>query len=479
MLPFSGLVEISKIGNELGVDEDADAAARRVLGKVDSIASMAKKTIMEYPVLVSYSLADNKDISLNIVKTLELYYAQFTLMSAGLNPVVDKGTVGMHIGKFSGENYPFSPDFNVKYFATENLCGIMMKDYMSAEELVNTIHIPIKVDGDENHMGFSIIKNKVEDVKAMEALWSEIISNESVYNFVSESAKKGMEAGISDINTIPGRRLSDDDEDDDLNSNQPNDRNGNPISPYHSANIDAKSGYANKLAEDIAKEQFKKFLSAAHPTLVTVNLYVGPCQKPVQVTLGIKAMPHFVGKEELTSLFESVFESQKRHFRWLKLRSGEISFFKDYLLNMDRIQKDKKLYASLGRHPWYRRLMAKKNKSMFQAIVRLIPIVKNFIRDKRILPTCTLLVSADEMAYSNMSFQYLQRNQKHIYKIMDELMLLALVVYDSVGDLVYFYFNGFENPLVYRTSDLTKGSGGSSDNTQDLIKIMNKMMNLY
>lgn len=466
MLPFSGLVELSKIGNELGVDEDADAAARRVLGKVDSIASMAKKTIMEYPVLVSYSLADNKDISLNIVKTLELYYAQFTLMSAGLNPVVDKGTVGMHIGKFSGENYPFSPDFNVKYFATENLCGIMMKDYMSAEELVNTIHIPIKVDGDENHMGFSIIKNKVEDVKAMEALWSEIISNESVYNFVSESAKKGMEASLRNMKTDPDYDVTSGDEED-------------PTGPTYEANIDAKQGYANKLAEDIAKEQFKKFLSAAHPTLVTVNLYVGPCQKPVQVTLGIKAMPHFVGKEELTSLFESVFESQKCHFRWLKLRSGEISFFKDYLLNMDRIQKDKKLYASLGRHPWYRRLMAKKNKSMFQAIVRLIPIVKNFIRDKRILPTCTLLVSADEMAYSNMSFQYLQRNQKHIYKIMDELMLLALVVYDSVGDLVYFYFNGFENPLVYRTSDLTKGSGGSSDNTQDLIKIMNKMMNLY
>lgn len=444
MLGFSSLVELSKIGEQAGVDEDQDAAAKRLMGKVESIASMAKKSIMEYPVIVSYQLADSKDTVYKIIKTLELYYAQFTMMSAGLNPVVNRGSIGAHLGRFAGED--------LKAFATENIGGIILKDVCDITEIKNSINIPVNVSIDGNKkFGFNLDKNSVEDVQAMEALWNELIQNETVYKFVESKARQSMEA---DITSAGSTTFDDDDED---------------IYPIEGDKIGD-----TKLTNKIAEEAFKKFLSAAHPTMISISLYVGETNKEVKLSLAVKAMPHFVGKEELDALFTAVFENQKKHFRWLQLKSGEISFFKDFILNMDRIAKDKKLYASLGRHPWYRRLLERKNKSIFKAILSLIPVVKNMLVDKKILPTCSLLVSASEMAYSNLSFHYMLKNGKHIKKIMDELMLLSLIVFDVEADLVYFIFNGFSNPLIYRPEDLSNGKSSSSD--ADYVKLMNQML---
>lgn len=443
MLGFGSLVELSKISEQAGVDEDVDAAAKRLLGKVESIASMAKKSIMEYPVIVSYQLADSKDTVFKIVKTLELYYAQFTMMSAGLNPVVQGRSVGAHLGRFAGED--------LKAFATENIGGIILKDVYDISDIKNSINIPVNVSSNgKMELGYNITKASTEDLQKMEFLWNELIKNETVYKFVESKAKKGLEArddilsepGLDQIDSVDGRD-----------------------------NVKISSVGA---VDKITQEQFKKFLGAAHPTMVNITLYIGESNKSVTISLAVKAMPHFVGKEELDALFTAVFENQKKHFRWLQLKSGEISFFKDYILNMDRIAKDKKLYASLGRHPWYRRLLERKNKSIFQAILSILPVVKNFIIDKKTLPTCTLLVSATEMAYSNLSFHYMLKNGKHIKKIMDELMLLSLIVYDREAELIYFIFNGFTNPLIYRPEDLS--SGKSSDSDSDYVKLMNQML---
>lgn len=443
MLGFGSLVELSKISEQAGVDEDADAAAKRLLGKVESIASMAKKSIMEYPVIVSYQLADSKDTVFKIVKTLELYYAQFTMMSAGLNPVVQGRSVGAHLGRFAGED--------LRAFATENIGGIILKDVYDISDIKNSINIPVNVSSNgKMELGYNITKTSTEDLQKMEFLWNKLIKNETVYKFVESKAKQGLEArddilsepGLDQIDSVDGRD-----------------------------NVKISSVGA---VDKITQEQFKKFLGAAHPTMVNITLYIGESNKSVTISLAVKAMPHFVGKEELDALFTAVFENQKKHFRWLQLKSGEISFFKDYILNMDRIAKDKKLYASLGRHPWYRRLLERKNKSIFQAILSILPVVKNFIIDKKTLPTCTLLVSATEMAYSNLSFHYMLKNGKHIKKIMDELMLLSLIVYDREAELIYFIFNGFTNPLIYRPEDLS--SGKSSDSDSDYVKLMNQML---
>ena len=445
MLGFGSLVELSKIGEQAGVDEDTDAAAKRLMGKVQSIASMAKKSIMEYPVIVSYQLADSKDTVYKIIKTLELYYAQFTMMSAGLNPIVQGKSVGAHLGNFAGEDW--------KYFATENIGGIILKDVCELSEIKATINIPVNVSHNGKKIGFNIAKNSVEDIQAMETLWNELMKNETVYKFVESKARQAMEADITSLGstTFDGDPVYEDT------------TRGGDTKTIQGANVDS-----------LMKESFKKFLSAAHPTMVSISLYIGETNREVKVSLAVKAMPHFVGKEELDALFTAVFENQKKHFRWLQLKSGEISFFKDFILNMDRIAKDKKLYASLGRHPWYRRLLEKKNRSIFQAILSLIPVVKNMLVDKKTLPTCSLLVSASEIAYSNLSFHYMLKNGKHIKKIMDELMLLSLIVFDVEADLVYFIFNGFNNPLIYRPEDLSSGKSNTSD--ADYVKLMNQML---
>lgn len=445
MLGFGSLVELSKIGEQAGVDEDADAAAKRLMGKVESIASMAKKTIMEYPVIVSYQLADSKDTVYKIIKTLELYYAQFTMMSAGLNPIVQNRSVGAHLGNFAGED--------LKWFATENIGGIILKDVCSVEDMKNSINIPVNVSYKDKIIGFNIAKNSVEDIQSMEVLWNELMKNETVYKFVESKAKQAMEA---DITSLGETNLDDE-----------------PI--YENTTLpDRTKTIAGSDVSGIMKDTFQKFLSSAHPTMVSISLFIGDTNKEVKISLAVKAMPHFVGKEELDALFSAVIENQKKHFRWLQLKSGEISFFKDFILNMDRIAKDKKLYASLGRHPWYRRLLERKNKSIFQAILNLLPIVKKFLVDKKTLPTCSLLVSASEVAYSNLSFHYMLKNGKHIKKIMDELMLLTLIVFDVEADLIYFIFNGFANPLIYRPEDLSSGKSNTTD--ADYVKLMNQML---
>ena len=100
-------------------------------------------------------------------------------------------------------------------------------------------------------------------------------------------------------------------------------------------------------------------LQNAHPTIIRAKFLVG--EKDVEVPLAIKAFPHYIGKTEFEQLMDAAIEDRRILTRYIKLTTGEISFFKDFLFNMDRAKRDANLYKQFGRHPWYQQFLKQKS----------------------------------------------------------------------------------------------------------------------
>ena len=116
-------------------------------------------------------------------------------------------------------------------------------------------------------------------------------------------------------------------------------------------------------ASELKADAMIKKLSDAAPTMIELKLKLKGYESDFKIPIALKANPHFLRSDELAALFDSAIEDKRLLTRIVKLTSGEISFFKDFLFNIDRIKRDQKLYESFGQHPWYQQFMARKEKN--------------------------------------------------------------------------------------------------------------------
>lgn len=224
-----------------------------------------------------------------------------------------------------------------------------------------------------------------------------------------------------------------------------------------------------------------KSLEKANPSVFDISVYLGSGDKAnkVSIPIAIKTNPHFVREDEFVALFDSAIEDKRLLTRIIKLTSGEISFFKDFLFNMDRINRDKKLLVKFGQHPWYQQFIARKEMNGVKKAAIVLSHVFNKFKPfvsgmSNFLPTATIVASVSEMEHgTKMKYSFLLKNEKYIWEVLNRLSLLCICVYDEQTGFCKFYFNGFKKPLTIHTKEMSKSG---SDSTAELAKAMNTML---
>lgn len=393
---FSTIMDVVGVASKIA-DKSNITEMTRALNNTKSITERARKSIFVYPVLFSAGMTD-PDIDFKVSKFLEIQYGIFTLMTVGLNPAVENGTIDQYLNS------------------------------ISAESLDN---IDVK-----------ILNNRPEQIKS----W---------YNLFSEENKDFFD----------DYKFSTEDDKQQNKSEGPNIKNSDPF----------------QLEEEnvFAAAKLEKSLTNASPTMITLNLKLKGYSDSFNVPIALKASPHFLRTNELEALFDSAIEDKRLRTRIVKLKSGEISFFKDFVFNMDRIKRDQDLYKTFGQHPWYQQFMARKsgNKakragiiaaSVFDKAKGVVNATSNY------LPTASIIMSQDEFEKCmKMKMGFIKNNEKIIWQVLDQLGLLCIGIYSSELDLFTFYFNGFRKPLLIRTKDM--GSEHSDPNAE-MAKAMTMMM---
>lgn len=226
-------------------------------------------------------------------------------------------------------------------------------------------------------------------------------------------------------------------------------------------------------------EKLTKKLTDADPTMISLRLKLRGYQDSFDVPIALKASPHFLRTDELISLFDSAIEDKRLRTRIVKLKSGEISFFKDFIFNMDRIKRDQELYKTFGQHPWYQQFTARKGKNH----AKRVGIIASSLLDKgkgvvnstsNYLPTASIIMTVDEFEKClKLKMGFITKNDKIIWDILNQLGLLCIGIYSAELEMFTFYFSGFKKPLVMRLKDM---SGGNSDPNAEMAKAMTMML---
>lgn len=248
--------------------------------------------------------------------------------------------------------------------------------------------------------------------------------------------------------------------------------NSNELNTQGNSPIDTKD-----MISEISKRVMK-----ANPSVFDITVYVGNTKddsKKMNVPIAIKANPHFIKEEEFCALMDSAIEDKRLLTRIIKLTSGEISFFKDFIFNMDRISRDEKLLVKFGDHPWYRQFLEKKNMNQFKKMAIIVSHMFNLFKPfvsgmSNFLPTATITASVNEIEHgTKLKYGFLLKNDKFIWDIVNRLSLLCINIVDTNNGYCRLYFNGFKKPMVVYINEMSKDS---KDASVELAKTMNMML---
>ena len=421
---FSAILSAVSLASKATDNVDITSLARD-LNNTKSITERARKSIFVYPVLFSSGMSD-LETDFEVSKFLELQYGIFTMLTVGLNPAVSNGTIGEYLNSISAESIE-GVEYSLKSYDPNqvkswyNMFSEENKDFFEEYKYVNGL--------EAKNNGYTDLNEILDKVNDLEKKDKELQRSQ---NATADRVKK-LEGDKKEFNSM-----------------------------------DAFDEENDVFASELKADAMIKKLSDAAPTMIELKLKLKGYESDFKIPIALKANPHFLRSDELAALFDSAIEDKRLLTRIVKLTSGEISFFKDFLFNIDRIKRDQKLYESFGQHPWYQQFMARKEKNRAKRLGLILSSL--FGKGKEVvsatsnyLPTASIILTVDELEKSSkMKFGFLLKNEKILWSILNHLGLLCIGIYDPRRETFAFYFNGFKKPLMMSRKQM-KGSSGKSD----------------
>lgn len=177
--------------------------------------------------------------------------------------------------------------------------------------------------------------------------------------------------------------------------------------------------------------------------------------------LGIKGVMHPVNSEEMVSNLLDGYKSGNKFFNFLRWTSGEITFFKDLLFNVEGIKEDVVKKHSKGSHWW---TTLKRNRTLAR--------VKNTFKKNSILPNATIVCSMEEIMEIQDAYNVDLMEPRNVLKLMDRYFLLGFVIVDESQELCYFIFDGEREFQALSFKGLERENNNKND-FKDIYKMIN------
>lgn len=490
---LSDVITLTKLAKKIKKDASLDSTnmktAAACWSKAKAISAQAAKYVMEYPVACSNQITDFNR-ALAIAKQVELDCARFVILASGLNPIVDRqhgDTIEAHLNNMitSFESYGLpctiepatnefitaGRDYMNKYFSTE--LYHTYKDDTSSELAQSTEVTSVNAFNDEGDN----LNETLTDLNGNP------VGNK--YNEMFDKLSHGVgKFGESPIATFEEpteenfKKLYYNMTGQELKSPDELDKEGVDIETAKAEYKAAFDKYSNmvrstKIAEASARAQdnadILKKLQNVGPTIVTITLYLtdgAGGQRAIQLPLAIKSSLQFLESTDLMRVLAGTQNGGKRLDRFIKVTTGQMTFFKDWLANLSDIDEDIEREKTLGTVPIFRRLLDAKNRYRIKSIAETRPILSKFIAGKsqKDLPMCTIICTTSELEDAfKQKWTYIYKTRKIIDEVIDTYMLLGLGVVDVTSDYIYIFYAGESEPQIIEMSKI--GNGGSSNDT--------------
>ena len=476
----------NKIKKDAGLDSENAKTVAACWSKAKAISAQASKYVMEYPVACSSQITDYKK-ALAIAKQVELDCARFVILASGLNPIVDRkhgDTIEAHLNSMvtSFESYgvpctiePATTEFiNAgreymdKYFSTE-----LYHTYKDEDPDKDSVAMSTEVgninafndDGDDEN-----VMNSPTDLNGND--YDTFFRKATPNNGESELAtfKEPTEDNFKELYfQLTGQQMKTPDElkAEGVDYTKAKADYDAAFDKYSNIMKQTKISMAMANARDNA--DILRKLQDVGPTIVTITLYLtdgAGGQRAIQLPLAIKSTLQFVDSVDLMTVLSRTNTNNRKLDRFIKVTSGQMGFFKDWLASLSEINEDIDREKALGKVPIFRRLLDAKNRYRIKSIAETRPRLAKFIagKNQKDLPMCTIVCTVAELeeAY-NQKWTYIYRTRKIIDEIIDTYMLLGFGVVDTTSDYIYLFYAGESEPQIIAMDKL--GNNGGSDNT--------------
>ena len=254
------------------------------------------------------------------------------------------------------------------------------------------------------------------------------------------------------------------------NRNNQNNRNNNNGGGHRSRRDDDRPEEPLKMSlpRTIFVDADVKKANEMMPTLMSVRMYRDKGDGTgdyIEFICGIKATIHPINSEDMINHIVGVFQDRGTLFNVIRWTTGEISFFKDLIFNVEQIKGEIKDTRSGKASMWWTALKNIKAKRRLNKLTLREPI----------LPNASVVISMDEVDYIKANYGFNILEDESGRKLISALNILSLYVVDPSSEIVYTFVDGGEHYQVNTFRSLERDAGNADRQFKDMLKAINKL----
>ena len=166
----------------------------------------------------------------------------------------------------------------------------------------------------------------------------------------------------------------------------------------------------------------------------------------IDFVLGVKTILHPIESDDVIENIERVMKNRSPFFKFLKWTTGEVSLFKNLILNLDEVKSDVINRAS-GKSPWFSKLKRLKDKKVG---------LHDFTVPHGIIPNTTLVITSYEADYLRNHFSIDVTSAKIARSLVESMFLMAFIIVDEGTGTVDILYDGTSDYQTYSLETLER-----------------------
>lgn len=461
--------------NARGLANDLKIQSNTMKGS--SLAKMSSAATLQFPIIITKSIT--MDTAQSVSKALERQYASFVQIVISLNPHLnldeDKNMTGYlrkihqnEIGAmdllesctnvYSDEAYGVHLFMSINNGSNGQIVASNKNQLFTIEEslnhsCVNDLYKPanISLPVAESALVYYCKKNNI----VMEAVEDDI--EKATNDFELKKAKTMFDVKVTKADKEMGTKIDE----------------YNKVKDIARAEIDNQkfiqqlkkdeAEYRNRAIVKLSDNDVKKSNELV-PTTLSVSMNVLKGDNSVgneNYVIGVKGLLHPVNSNDMVSNLLDGHKSGNKFFNFIRWTTGEISFIKDLLFNVDGIKEDVVKKYNGGSHWW---TTLKRRKTLAKA--------RNSFGKNKLLPNASIVCSMEEIMEMKDTYGVDLMESKNVKRLMDRYFLLGFVVVDEAQELCHFIFDGESNYQVVSFRGLEKENNSKND-FKEIYKMIN------
>ena len=173
----------------------------------------------------------------------------------------------------------------------------------------------------------------------------------------------------------------------------------------------------------------------------------------IDFVLGVKTILHPIDSDDVIENVGRVMQNRSPFFKFLKWTTGEVSLFKNLILNLDDMKADAVNKAS-GKSPWFSKLKRLRDRKIG---------VHDFTVPHALIPNTTLVITSYEADYLRNHFAIDVTNPKIARRLVESMFLMAFIIVDEGTGTVDILYDGSANYQTYSLETLEREVSLSSN----------------